>query len=242
MFKTLLLICLYVNSTLQSSNNYYDESEESIYGIDGSNEAKLKLFKKSAKIQTGRVNLDGNGFLRKLKVKSFLSIMSNNTIKSELLNEYLALKVYEYSDKINIMSVPELRIIFENIIKVIKNNVDSLDSTGSIKIGTTSCMLEQFSLNRLNTSVPVCPWHWVIMKREDKYPFKRASVKCNCLSCQAKTIYDSDGIRLSSCQPENNLLPVLIRDSVVNGLEKWSFALEEIPNSCVCSLKLNPQL
>ena len=60
------------------------------------------------------------------------------------------------------------------------------------------------------------------------------------LSLTIFQIYDSDIFRLSSCQPENVLMPVLIKEKVGNNIEKWWFNLEEIPTSCICSLKLDP--
>jgi hypothetical protein len=35
-------------------------------------------------------------------------------------------------------------------------------------------------------------------------------------------------------------MPVLIKEKVGNNIEKWWFNLEEIPTSCICSLKLDP--
>lgn len=86
------------------------------------------------------------------------------------------------------------------------------------------------------------------MDREDKFPFKRANAQCNCENCQAKTIYDSDIYRLSSCQQEFVLLPVLVREVLPtlfktnDTIEKWWFNMEEVPTSCICSLKINPQI
>ena len=80
----------------------------------------------------------------------------------------------------------------------------------------------------------------MLVEREDRFPFKRVNAQCNCEECQAKTIYDSNDKRLSSCQPQYTLMPVLFRESIVKNKEKWIFKLEEISVSCVCSILLNP--
>jgi len=91
-----------------------------------------------------------------------------------------------------------------------------------------------------NVPVPICPWHWILTERKDKYPFKRPYAVCNCQNCQAKTVYDSNMNKISNCQNVFNLMPVLTRDYVSNNIEKWTFSLEEVPTSCVCSIRINP--
>jgi hypothetical protein len=46
--------------------------------------------------------------------------------------------------------------------------------------------------------------------------------------------------KISNCQNVFNLMPVLTRDYVSNNIEKWTFSLEEVPTSCVCSIRINP--
>lgn len=182
--------------------------------------------------------------VKKSKFKSYLQISHVDSSKNELLNEFLALKMYQYADKINMMTIPDFRIVLDSSVKIIKSETvePGKKMNESFKIGTTSCNLERIAYGRSNSPIPVCPWHWVITEREDKYPFKRANARCNCVDCQAKTIYDSDLYRLSSCQPENILMPVLVREKLVNNTERWWFNMEEVPTSCICSLKLNPQV
>lgn len=183
---------------------------------------------------------------KKSKYKSYLQVSADDPTRNESLNEFLAFKIYQYADKINMMTIPEYRIVLEGSVKIIKNESPGINqkvgTNQASKIGTTSCNLEQIAHRKSNEPIPVCPWHWVITERESKYPFKRANAKCNCENCQAKTIYDSDVNRLSSCQPENILMPVLIREKHPNNTEKWWFSMEEVPTSCICSLKLNPQI
>lgn len=176
---------------------------------------------------------------KKIKLKTFLHITSDLDTKNELLSEFLSLKTNENSDKITMMTIKELRLTFQDSFTIIKYDANLLNKTNNIKFGSQSCNLE--TIAQIDLSVPVCPWHWEIIQREDKYPFKRPIVRCNCDNCQAKTIFDSDNFRLSFCRPEFLLLPVLIKTSAENKTEKWSFGLEEIPFSCVCAIKINPQ-
>lgn len=187
--------------------------------------------------QTIETNLKQN--LNKFKAKTYLQISSSSSLKTEYLNDFLTLKLNENNDKINMMLIPEFRFIYQNYFKIYTN--DELRNDNLIRLGSTSCDLETLSIDMINNSVSICPWHWLIDTREDRYPFKRPLAKCNCNNCQAKTIYDSEIQRLSSCKAVNSIMPVLIRSSVVNDTEKWFFNLEEVPTSCVCSIKLKPQ-
>lgn len=181
-----------------------------------------------------RSHLEEKAPLKKIKIKAFLTLDSNLTIKNELLNEFYALKIFEYTEKLNTINIPEMRITFEDTIKIVKLN----EGNQAYAIGSTLCNLENYSI--LNVSSPICPWHWAITKREDRYPFRRAFAKCNCKSCQAKTIYDSDMFRLSNCRPETILQPVLIKISTENHTDKWTFGLEEVAFACVCGIRLSP--
>lgn len=253
MLKNIFLVFLFINSSFvhMSFENYetnrnermYENSENINLDINPHTSKVFRSKKSFGQKSNGKesLNSDNSGVLRKLKIKNQISVAANNTIRNELLNEFLALKIYEFSDKINMMAIPEFRVIFESVIKIIKKSKNTNEDDELIELGATSCILEEYALKVINTSVPICPWRWVVLRRLDKYPFKRSSVKCNCEKCQAKTIYDSDLSPLSTCQPAFSLYPVLLRESNSNGIEKWSFALEEIANSCVCSLKLNPQ-
>ena len=111
-----------------------------------------------------------------------------------------------------------------------------------MKIGSQDCSLERLAVSKSKTLVTICPWHWVLVDRDDKFPFKRANAKCNCQNCQAKTIFDSLSEQKSNCQNEFVLMPVLLRESFIDNLEKWSFHLEEVPMSCVCSISLKAYL
>ena len=170
---------------------------------------------------------------------SFLSVSSNNLLKYELLNEFLCVKVFQHLDIINTMIVPELRNTF-NIKIIDSTNIQQANADKRIqkKLGSDVCNLEIIAGNLLNSPVPICPWHWVITKREDRFPFQRSMVKCNCQKCQAKTIFDSEKTQVSRCSPSYTLMPVLLRESVVDKNEIWGFYLEEVATSCVCNIRI----
>ncbi len=174
---------------------------------------------------------------------SFLSVSSNDLLRNELLNEFLCVKFFQYLDIINAMSIPELRNTFN--IKIVNTNEihdqqeDNINPTIHKKHGSEVCNLEILAGNALlNTPVPICPWHWLIAKREDRFPFQRPMAKCNCQKCNAKTIFDSNRIQLSRCNPSFTLMPTLVREKVVDDNEIWGFYLEEVATSCVCNIKL----
>ena len=137
------------------------------------------------------------------------------------------------------MMVPELRRLIENQIGILKF-VPFKQSNVSLVVGVQTCNLEIIAHSSVTKEpVSICPWHWQIVERNDRYPFKRANAKCNCKDCQAKTVYDSESKRLSSCFAQFVLMPALWRDTVANQTEKWSFHMEEVAVSCVCSIYLS---
>lgn len=192
-------------------------------------------------------------------LSDYLQLHVNDSYRTELLNRFLSAKIYYNSEKINLMIVPEMRHYFGNLVptidlnsnqhidnKVTKNNDSNNHNQTRNKyhkieeFGNRECSLEKLAYQH-KIPVPVCPWHWMYIERKDRYPFKRPNAKCNCVNCQAKTIYDSTEDKLSQCTTENVLLPALVRESVdKNGTEKWVFYLEEVPVSCVCSIRLKP--
>ncbi len=195
----------------------------------------------------------------KTRPKIHFEINQNNSMKSELLAEFLSLKTQEHAEKISLVQVPEFQMIYESQLKICNSfkshsfsNMHNTNETvetshdtlthSSIKLGSSSCQLEHYSVEVSYLPAPVCPWHWLIVKRNDMFPFTRVIAKCNCVTCQAKTIYDSDMMRMSSCNPVYILTPALVKDTLVmNGTEKWTFCMEKVLFSCVCSIRLNPK-
>ena len=105
--------------------------------------------------------------------------------KIELMSQFLAAKIAQNIEKINLMSIPELRVALETAFKIVK-----FSQTETLKIqdriGSTSCKLEKIQDSRFDKKVPVCSWHWDMVERENRFPSRRGYAKCNCDDCQAR--------------------------------------------------------
>lgn len=173
----------------------------------------------------------------KSKFKSYISVLEHDPLKSELLKEFLSTKILQYFDEINMVIIPDFKTLFETSIRISYFNESHNKKVESLKIGSINCNLDQ--LEHLE-SLSVCSWHWIISERENIFPFFRAHAICNCANCQAKTIYDTDHFRFSKCKQVFSIMPALVRETSQNDKinEKWWFALEEVPTSCVCTISV----
>lgn len=176
--------------------------------------------------------------MKKSKFKNFIQIEQTDDKRSNHLNKFLTDKINQYLDEINTMIIPDFSQFYEQYFKIVRAK-STINDDNLTRIGETYCNLELVALSKEDKSSSVCPWHYLNVERVDMFPFSRANAKCNCLNCQAKTIYDSDFFRISKCMPIYSLKPALIRESLIDGVEKWWFCLEEVSTSCVCSVNLN---
>lgn len=174
----------------------------------------------------------------KSKFKNFIQIEQTDEMRSNHLNKFLTNKINQYLDEINTMVIPEFSQYYEKYFKIIRAT-NTINDDNLTKIGESFCNLELVALSKEDKSSSVCPWHYLNVQRVNMFPFSRANAKCNCLNCQAKTIFDSDFFKISKCMPIYSLKPALIRESIIDGVEKWWFCLEEVSTSCVCSVNLN---
>ena len=196
---------------------------------------------KEAVFKLTRNKTNQNYHLVKSALTDQIIVNGNDLHRIDTLGRFLAAKIFQYTDKINMMIVPEFRTMIDNPILLLNYDQDNVKvNPKSTIIGTKSCSLVEIAYLKPKEPARICPWHWIMAEREDKYPFTRANAKCNCQNCLSKTIYDSDFKRLSSCEPEFALMPALHRESSMNKIEKWVFKLEEVPVACVCSIRLNP--
>ncbi len=97
-----------------------------------------------------------NDILKKIKHQNCIYVKRNDDIlkKSEVLNEFLAAKIFQYHEKINLMTIPELRTVLEGSFKIIKYNQEEISNIQE-KIGSTSCKLEKITDSRYDKKVPV---------------------------------------------------------------------------------------
>ena len=172
--------------------------------------------------------------------KNYLKVERSSPLKNQLLKEFLCMKFFQYYDLISYLSIEEYResLIQFKILKFIQT---------SKNIGhqrTDSCSIEHVANENINGIVSICPWYWRAFIRDDKYPYEISAATCNCLNCQARTVFDSDIFKLSKCNLVYRLSPVLVKETDMVGLEEnyeaWFFNLEEIPVSCTCDLKIDP--
>lgn len=190
------------------------------------------------KINKQLLNKQKHSKISKSMYRNYVEIDQADLNRQDLLDQFLSEKQQQYANEINMIIIPQFRHIFQEKFKIINRNYD-LNDDEFIEMGSTSCHLEQIAFSSLKKTAAVCPWHWVLIERDDLYPFVRANAKCNCKDCLAKTVYDTKNVNLSQCEQKIMLLPSLVRQSVSGGLEKWRFSLEEVPSSCYCAIKLN---
>ena len=174
----------------------------------------------------------------KSKHKAFLSLSSEDKLREKELKKFLAYKYEQYMDEINMMSIPEYRVIYKDLITVLKPNYQNLNkliiiNNNSNHINKT-CIKHEKLMFKLNE--PMCSHTWLIIKRENLYPFKRGIAKCNCDKCQVNKINNYNSDHVSKCMPSNSLVPVLFKETIGSNMERWWFSLEEIPTSCHCLL------
>lgn len=79
---------------------------------------------------------------------------------------------------------------------------------------------------------PMCPHHFVVEVREDRYPFNRTRAVCNCEKCLV--LPETDFIEYG-CLPIMLLQPVLVRgECKSNGFYEWTPKYESVPIACKC--------
>lgn len=140
----------------------------------------------------------------------------------EKMNEFALSSIPGYQEKLK-----------EKIVKYLP------DSTRVVrKYGFEACELKNPNVN--SRKAQICPWHYELSIRDDRYPFMRLNAVCNCKNCLAKTVFDLDAKKFSLCQQQFTLMPSLIKEKTNQDLEpKWRFAMEEVATSCTCTLRLN---
>lgn len=175
---------------------------------------------------------------------NYLKVNTNDPMKTQLLKEFLCVKFFQYFDTINYLSMGEYRHSMYEF-KIFQFNSQILLSEKhrtTKKHGIDKCDLENVARSNYIENVSVCPWHWIVIEREELYPFNLPVAKCNCINCQAKTRYDSDRRSISACTTNYALKPVLAKLPYASGLndneELWVFNLEEVPVSCSCSVRI----
>jgi hypothetical protein len=82
----------------------------------------------------------------------------------------------------------------------------------------------------------LCPHHFVVELREDRYPFNRTRAVCNCENCLG--LPDS-GFITYGCLPTMIPQPVLVRGKCMsNGFYEWTPKYELVAIGCKCDLPI----
>ena len=200
----------------------------SIYNFAQSIDPQIKLPNDFAN-KLNKILIDKQRNSSKVKHQNRLIFEQSDPLKEDHLKKFLSDRMQHYAVELAQIMIPELRPTIEKTFKIVKSNYKQDEEP--FRIGVSSCQLTKFEER---STVPLCPWHWLIVERDHLYPFNRAQAKCNCKECKTKR-----DPQYTACTPLTTFTPALIRESLVNGTEKWSFGLEEVPTSCFCSIKKN---
>ena len=98
--------------------------------------------------------------------------------------------------------------------------------------GSAECDIAKLSTHF--DQVPMCPWHYNLIERNDRYPFKRTTAVCN---CKSKCLANSSN--KYKCVPIKLPMPVMTRSKCHNGYFEWINSMEEVTSSCACVLSNN---
>jgi hypothetical protein len=90
----------------------------------------------------------------------------------------------------------------------------------------------RLNLTKLN-ELAICPYHFKIIDRTDRFPHLRTQAVCNCANCTRNPLSDD---AIYKCMPITILMPVLKKDTnvCVDGVYSWKPILEYISIACEC--------
>lgn len=179
-----------------------------------------------------------NDFVSSDLIKNdYVYLNKSDVFNAGVLKIFLTLKIIQKLDIINFY--PSRFINDDNITEfsnmTIYNQNQNLNENGQKNDCNKNIILNTISKR---TKLSICPWHWIDVHREDRFPYIRSFAECDCSNCMASTTYDTQNRRLSKCRPFYMHMPVLVKEYVDNETEKWNFGLEKVSNSCLCSIQV----
>lgn len=145
---------------------------------------------------------------------------------SEEISKTLLKMLNIFNEGERMLNIPVLKDIIKNI-TIINDNVNL--NSGLI-YGSTEC---QPNLRNSQNALTICPWHYVTIYREDRYPKLKSYAKCNCKSCQSSHKPVEDDVSYS-CRPYYQKELTLVRDKCEDGKYEWIPMIELIPTICLC--------
>jgi len=123
-------------------------------------------------------------------------------LKELFSNEGDQVKIFEYFDTDHQKNESAVKFQNEKIIEL-------------YKYGSAECEMRKTSI--LAKEIPLCTWHYSLIERKYRYPFKRINA--------------GTGRR---CVFLKLPMPVLIKDKCQNDYYQWKSSMEEVPSSCAC--------
>jgi hypothetical protein len=137
-----------------------------------------------------------------------------------------SLMEYIFSDIKGMLDIPDYKNLLQDLPLLKYKQVHGSFTTH----GSQRCDLlnrtEQYEMN-------LCPWHYVLTYRFDRYPHFQTQVRCNCKRCPLVDQPRYEDFNFE-CRPVIKIQPALIRDGCVNNTYVWKPALEEISVACAC--------
>jgi hypothetical protein len=144
-------------------------------------------------------------------------------------NKELAKKLLDFEESISIgIQLSPTQNVLSSLGHLI---VDDIHFNDTIYYGSKNCHskthIEDFQQG-------ICPWHYHVTYRDDRYPLLQMNAKCNCDKCDYIEIKDDDAFLEYKCRPLKKLKTVLIRGKCFNGKYEWIPALEYTSEACIC--------
>ena len=116
---------------------------------------------------------------------------------------------------------------------IYKNNVDNVEVIKRQFLNYESHVCDvKLNVTKLN-ELAICPYHFKIIDRSDRYPHLRTQAICNCANCTRNPANDDV---IYKCMPITILMPALIRDkyACIDGIYLWKPILEYVSIACEC--------
>ncbi len=158
----------------------------------------------------------------------------DNQCKDPTLEELKDLLSKEYKNILNkiqegIEIYPPVQEKYNITAKTILNFSSSSFSIIELgkKHGKQDCNKNDQTIWHTN-EISICPYHFVEIKRKNRFPHLLKQAVCNCKQCI--------DVKMSKCLPLNVAKPALERDycSLNDGVFKWKFIMEFVAVGCSC--------
>ena len=140
-----------------------------------------------------------------------------------------------FYDGFNILDYPPVSRVLDNY-KVLPHATDN--EHDSLEYGAKQC--NESSLKILHDHERgLCPWHYKVEYRSDRYPIMRMQAKCNCGSCFFFNSNKTNEGNEFNCRQIRKLMPTLVRGNCVNGVYNWNIMFEHVSIACMCMKELS---